>query len=351
VRILLVTNGLRYGGAERIVEALALDLAAQGDQVAVAATTRGGPIKESLERAGIPVEVLGIASPLDARIPFRLAALARRFGAQVIHSHLAVSDLATALASPLIGRARLVSTVHNTGVELGRAKRSAWIAALHRFDRILAVSIAVRDRLVTASRRLHPEVAHPSLIDAGASPLSRAEARARLGVGPDEALVVGIGRLMPVKGFDVLAAAAERLARGVRVVVIGDGPESARLGGRLELAGGREDAALLLPAADVVACPSRSEGFPQVPLQAMAAARPVVASAIPGLSDIVVPGETGLLVPPEDAPALAAALSELLADPARRASLGAKGRERLLQAGLTRSAMVARARACYCAGP
>jgi glycosyltransferase involved in cell wall biosynthesis len=347
VKILLVTNGLRYGGAERVVEALAVDLLGAGDEVAVAATTRDGPIGQALRRAGLPVEVLGISSPFDARTPIRLAAFAKRFGAEVIHSHLAVSDIAVALASPLLPRTRLVSTVHNTGVELTRAKRWPWIAALHRFDRILAVSEAVARRLRRFSALLRPEIAHPSLVEVRAPSLSREEARQRLGVGPSDRVVMAIGRLMPIKGFDVLAEAAEWLD-GAKVILIGEGPERDRLARtRLQLAGEREDASELLVGADVVVCPSRSEGFPQVPLQAMAAARPVVATRVPGLLEIVVPGETGALVEPEDPSALASVLRDLLADPERAERFGQAGRERLIHAGLTRRTMVEQVRAVY----
>jgi glycosyltransferase involved in cell wall biosynthesis len=330
-----------------VVEALAVDLLAVGDEVAVAATTRDGPIGQALRRAGVPVEIFGIASPFDARTPFRLAGFARRFGAEVIHSHLAVSDIAVALASPLLGRTRLVTTVHNTGVELTRAKRWPWIAALHRFDRILAVSDAVAKRLRRFSALLRPEIAHPSLVEVRPPTLSREEARARLGLAATDRVVMAIGRLMPIKGFDVLAEAAERLD-GAKVILIGEGPERDRLAAsRIRLTGERDDASELLVGADVVVCPSRSEGFPQVPLQAMAAARAVVATNVPGLTEIVVPGETGSLVEPEDPSALASALREILADPVRATQMGHAGRERLIHAGLTRRTMVEQVRAVY----
>lgn len=338
MRVMLVTNGLGYGGAERIVEALALALHETQD-VHVVATTRGGPVRDNLRRHGVPVSVLSIRSRVDFAVPLKIANVARRFRPDVLHSHLAVADIATAMARPFVPRARIMTTVHNRGIELDTFKRTLWHRALRRFDRIEAVSESVQASL--AALPVDVVIAPPSLVDLDGA-TTRDEARRALGVGADEKLVLGVGRLAPIKGFDVLAAAKVN----ARVAVIGDGPERDRLGA-LELLGAREDAARLLAAADIVVCPSRSEGFPQVPLQAMAAGVPVVGTDVPGLREVVEPDVTGLLVPPEDPAALAAALETLLGDPARRRTLGEGGRRRLVERGLTRNAMVTRTLDAY----
>ncbi|MCB9645349.1 MAG: glycosyltransferase [Deltaproteobacteria bacterium] len=198
MRLILVTNGLGYGGAERIVEALALDLNAAGERVTVVATTRDGPIGDSLRAAGIEVTVLGIKSPADARVPVALARVALARGAQLIHSHLAVSDIATAAAGLALPGVARVSTVHNRGVELDRLKLRLWHKALTRFHRVLPVSEAVQDSLPPG---LPMEILRPSLIDPAAARPSRDEARAALRVPRDVPLVLAIGRLAPVKGF------------------------------------------------------------------------------------------------------------------------------------------------------
>ncbi|MCK6552305.1 glycosyltransferase [Myxococcota bacterium] len=346
MRVALVTNGLLFGGAERIVEALAVDLTARGDAVHVVATTRGGPIADALRARGIAVSILGITSPTDVRVALELSRILARFRPDVVHSHLLVADLVTALAHVRARKTPLVTTVHSAYVGLGKGRVALWRQVLRTFDRVLATSDAVR-RTLPAS--LDVTVLRPSL--AGDGPrLGRAEARARLGLPADGVVVLGIGRLAHVKGFDVLAAAVPRLAtRGVTVAVIGGGDDAdalARAGG-LVLLGPRDDAAELVGAADVVVCPSRSEGLPQVPLEAMAAAVPVVATAVGGTPEVVVDGETGRLVPPEDPQALARAIDELAADPARARRIGAEGRARLDAEGLTRRAMVDRTRAVY----
>ncbi|MCC7208627.1 MAG: glycosyltransferase, partial [Anaerolineae bacterium] len=121
-------------------------------------------------------------------------------------------------------------------------------------------------------------------------------------------------------------------------VIIGDGPLrqdlDARIGslglrGRAHLAGWRSDAAALMPAFDVFLMPSVWEGFGLVVLEAMAARLPVIASRVSALPEIVVHGQTGILTPPADAPALTTALTRLLSDPALRQAMGDAGRARL----------------------
>ena len=341
MRVLLVTNGLGFGGAERVVEALADGLIAGGDEVLVVATTRGGPIGQAMQARGTEVRVLGIASPADVTIPLKLARLGRRFRPDVVHSHLAVADIATSVAAPMLGRVPIITTAHNNGTGLGGFKRGLWHLALNRFNRALSVSNDVQSALPVPS-----QVVRPTLVDLDAPQLSKADARQRLGLSPEDAVVLSIGRLHHVKGFDVLAQAAVGL--DARVIVIGEGPERPRLqGGRLELAGALGDAATLIPAADVVCVPSRSESAGLVTLEAMAASRPVVGTNTGGTAEIVEPDKTGLLVPSNDPEALRAGLQSLLSDPARAATLGQNGRQRIAERGLFRQAMIDSTRAVY----
>jgi len=135
--------------------------------------------------------------------------------------------------------------------------------------------------------------------------------------------VLYVGRLSAEKGVDELVAATS----GMNLVVAGDGPLRDRIPGALGFVPHDELQPLYARAA-VVACPSRREGFGVACLEAMANGRPVVASAVGGLKDLVVDGETGLLVPPRDPKALRTALERLLGDAALRRRLGAVGRER-----------------------
>jgi glycosyltransferase involved in cell wall biosynthesis len=346
MRILLVTNGLRFGGAERIVEALAIDLNRLGDDVEVVATTRDGPIGEIIRGHGIPVHVLNISSTMDLRVVYKLARIARRFNADVIHSHLAVSDIVSSMTGFLLRKPRLVSTVHNTGIELDRRKRGLWQASLYNFDEILAVSRRVQEAL---PKRLKSQVVHPSLIRFKDDLPSKEDVRTRLGIKPEERVIMAVGRLTPIKGFDVLRAAADLITEdNVRFLLIGEGGERARLeGGKLELLGARDDAAELMVAADMIVAPSRSEGLPQVLLEAMAAGQPVVATHVGGTPEVVVHEQTGLLLPPNQAQALADGLVRLLRDADERDRFGEAGRARLIREGFNRESMVDQTRRAY----
>ena len=277
MRVLLLTNGLGYGGAERLVQALAEDLSAHGDAVRVVATTRGGPIQDELESAGIQTEVLGLRTSYDVRAVARLWQANLRFRPHIVHSHLAVSDIAQAAVRRLKRSGKHVITVHNPGVELSNAKRALWTPALAQADRVLAVSDAVAKSVVVPAQVLRPSLVTPQPLSSDA----RTEARARMGIRDARPIILFVGRLMPIKGIDVLMTAAPQV-QGAHIVVVGDGPLQDSLRAPAIALGARSDVPLLLQGADIVVLPSRSEGLPQIILQAMAAERALVATRVGG---------------------------------------------------------------------
>jgi glycosyltransferase involved in cell wall biosynthesis len=160
--------------------------------------------------------------------------------------------------------------------------------------------------------------------------------REALTAGSDDFVFLTVARLDPQKGLDVLVRAARSLG-SARFVIAGTGPERARLeadaaalglGERVLFVGHRADVPALLAASDAFVLPSLFEGTPLALLEAMAAGKPVIASAIPGTDEIVVDGESGLLVRPGDSADLAATLERIVADPELRARLGAAAQRR-----------------------
>lgn len=155
-------------------------------------------------------------------------------------------------------------------------------------------------------------------------------------VRPDGEIVVGsVGRLDLMKAHDVLLRAIAQVA-GVRVVILGEGEQRPALEklaidlgvrDRLDLLGWVDDPRAYLPEFDVIALPSRSEGFPLAVVEAMLAARPVVATRVGSVSEAVVDGETGILIDKDDIDGLAVVLCRLRDDPVLRAQLGRRGRE------------------------
>jgi glycosyltransferase involved in cell wall biosynthesis len=209
-------------------------------------------------------------------------------------------------------------------------------------------------RILTPNREEYHRVRDAYAIDDGvdylphpvsrlaASSTSRAAVKAGLGLGKCDRYVLFLGRLdANHKGTDVLLSAFRLLAErfsDLHLVIAGRGPDSDVLERyavdlpRVHFLGwvaSREQVGDLLSAADVVACPSRFEAFCYVAAEAMAAGRPVVASAVGGLRDLVVNGHTGLLVPPGDAVALAEALEKVLLNPDAAETMGRTGQARI----------------------
>jgi glycosyltransferase involved in cell wall biosynthesis len=164
--------------------------------------------------------------------------------------------------------------------------------------------------------------------------------RTEYGIAPGVPLVGFVGDLCPQKGLDTLLRAFQAVKDKCHLLVIGDGGERARLeqlagrlslGGRVTFAGHRNDAVALYDQFDVFVCPSRFEGMPNVVLEAMGAGRPVVASAVDGVLEIIKNDRVGMLVPPDEEKALAAALSELVGDKEHRDGMGRAAREWVLE--------------------
>ena len=336
MRILHVDPERAWGGGEAQVMALLGELERRGHASRVAAHP-GGPLARAAAAAGVPVVPLAVANHLDLGAALRLR---RALGdAEVVHFHTARGH---ALA-PLCRRAgvRLVVTRRMDYVPAG----GPYVRFLYNraVDGIVAISEGVREALVRVGVRRERIRVVPSGIDPAAGmapPGARAALRREWEVADDAILVVVVGALERRKGHAVLLEAARRLSPavlGLRYVFCGEGGEAgalaeaaAPLGGAVRFAGFRRDVGACLAAADVVAMPSLREGLGVAALEAMAASRPLVASRVGGLAEVVVHVETGVLVPPGDPGALATALARLAGDGGLRARLGDAGRARVL---------------------
>lgn len=266
------------------------------------------------------------AAGFEARADLDLEWLA---GVEFAHVHAGVQweGLALAAAARRVADV-VVRTEHLPWVVTEPADADAYHAG-DTGDLTICVSAAARDTLAAVGvPRARLRVVRNGIADiAPVEPTALAIAGPRLLV---------VGRLTIQKGHDVLIRALADVP-GASLLVAGVGFEEPALrvladavgvADRVHWLGLRDDVPALMVAADLVVLPSRFEGLPLVALEAMRAARAVVAAAVSGCAEAVAHGETGLLVPADDPPALAAALGALLADPARRAAMGAAGRTR-----------------------
>jgi glycosyltransferase involved in cell wall biosynthesis len=352
VRVAIVITRLEGGaGILALRGAIVLDPA----RFAVTIITgRGGPLIAQARAAGVEVVVepslrapIGPAADLTALR--RLTALMRERRFDVVHTHTAKAGTVGRLAARRAGAGRIVHTYHGFPFHefQSPARRRAYVAVERRLGRItdLALAVgggvaveAVRLGLVPPDRIRTIGVAVDRPPPMAADPVARRRARRALGLSPEATVVGAVGRLAYQKAPEDFLAALRALRRpGVIGVWVGGG-ELARRMARLAaaqpeapvvLTGERDDVPALLPAFDVFILPSRYEGLPTAVVEAMLCGVPVVATAVNAVGDLVVPGETGLLVPPRRPGLLAGAVRSLLDSPADAARMAAAARARL----------------------
>jgi glycosyltransferase involved in cell wall biosynthesis len=311
-----------------------------GDSMLARATAAG------LTVVSVPELVSPISPGNDRRALRRLCELMVLGGYEVVHTHSAKAGALGRLAAERAGTPRVVHTFHGFPFHefQSRPRRAAYVGIerylARRTDIFLAVGGAVAAEAVRRGIAV-PErirVINPAIEQSAgpAGPAARAAARGRLGV-PVGCRVVGtVGRADYQKAPETFVDAIAGLDRDdVYAVWIGDGPmrqemetRAARRGleGRFLCAGHRDDVPDLLPGLDVFAMASRYEGLPCAVAEAMAVGLPVVATAVNAVPDVVLPGETGLLVSPERPRQLAAAINYLLNEPAEAARMATAGR-------------------------
>jgi starch synthase len=384
VRIALFTNEYPphvYGGAGVHVEYLSRELArldggahrvdvfSFGEQDEAHGNLRVHGIDPAVN---LPAQDLRHARLLDALVR-DLAMVGAVEVPDIVHCHTWYTHLGGLLARPLTG-ARLVLTTHSLEPhrpwkveQLGTAyDATMWIerTAYQNADGVVAVSQAMKED-VQALYGVHPDrvrVIHNGIDPEEYRPRPAPATLRRLGIDPEIPIVLFVGRITRQKGILHLVRAIRYLEPGVQVVLCAGAPDTQEIAEEMSVLveEAKREAAVqvvwipeMLPKEDIIAlythaavfvCPSVYEPFGIINLEAMASETPVVASAVSGIPEIVVPGETGLLVSfeteGEDSPEprdpdqfsrdLAAAVNELMADPERRAAMGEAARARVV---------------------
>jgi len=345
VRILYVVGNSDLGGAENHVLALARSLDRKRYAVRVVCP-RPGPLVEGLQGLGVRVHLIDMVRPApDDEYELHLPALwdffslVRRWRPDVVHSHLYPAHLHASLVAELQRVPAILTTAHTLIVRPG----DVWLAGLTR-TRVIAVSQAAKDLLVqggvprTRVRVIRNGIEPRYFQDEAAA---GREIRRQLGI-PDAAPVIGtIARLSPEKGHRQLLHVARDVLKQrpeARFLIVGDGPlkdelralaASLGLNGSVVFTGPRHDVPAVNRALDIFLLTSREEALPLAVVEAMAAGRPVVASAVGGVPEVVLDGATGLLCLPEDHAGFVRAVLTLIDRPDLRLELGSRGRERV----------------------
>jgi glycosyltransferase involved in cell wall biosynthesis len=301
----------------------------------------GAPLAEVAACQGVAAAPQPMRHDVSPAAVLRLAGALRRFRPDVV---LCCNERAFRLAAVASSWVRRIPILYRCGLS-GTFKNRAHNRLLgRRLTRVVANAPALAEEIAAYGwiprERI---VVIPNGIDLslyGEDPPSRARIRDEMGVAEEACAALMLGRLHPEKGHETAIRALREVRRehpGACLWIAGSGSlgpelctlvERMALGDAVRFLGERDDVPALLQAADLLLQPSQREGLSNAVLEAMAAARPVIASAVGGLPDLLREGECGRLTPPGDADALAREWSRVAGDPVERRELGRRARER-----------------------
>jgi glycosyltransferase involved in cell wall biosynthesis len=334
-----VTGESGFSGGEVQVFLLMEGLRKRGHSNVLVCPPDSASAREA-QRRGFEIRCARMSNDASLLGALRIRAHLRACRPDLVHLHTGRADWLGGLAAWQLSLPAVTTRRMDRPVRRGPRKRFLYGRVARR---AVAISPAVRERLILGgvdpdTTRIIPSAVDPDALQPRAG---RATTRAGEDLAADTPCLLVLASLVARKGIDVLLDALALLdahAPQPALWIAGDGPERGALerraralglAQRVHFLGWRSDASDLLAACDVFVLPSRLEGLGVAALEAMAAARPVVASAVGGLADAVVHERTGLLVPPDDPGALGAALARLLEDPSLRKRLGDAGPARV----------------------
>jgi glycosyltransferase involved in cell wall biosynthesis len=356
MRILLLTTSMGMGGADKLLLTAAQTMRSHGNEVSIVSLTPLGPMGLEAQSLGISIQSLEMRRGIpDPRGLIRLAQLVRKWKPDVVHSHMVHANLMARALRLLVRIPVLISTIHNI-YEGGRLRMAGYRLTNGLVDHMTIVSQAAADRFVNEGivpRRLLTVVPNGVDVDQFRNVPASARETIRRSLGLDGEFVwLAVGRFEIAKDYpNMLRAFAQVRQREARAVLllVGRGSlqgEVEALVGELGLRsavrflGVRHDVPEVMSAADGYVMSSAWEGMPMVLLEAAAAGLPIVATRVGGNHEVVRDRDSGLLVPPSDADALAGSMLRMMElPPGQRQAMGERGREHVrTQYGLGRVA-------------
>lgn len=340
-RVVHLVDSLEIGGLERLVHDMTV---ARGpESTSVACLTSIGLFGESLRRLGTRIEYIGTEGGLVPTV-WRLQKHLRAMRPDVLHCHNIRQVLVGSCAAALGGGMPVVLTKHGIATPTGTVARRIYRYFLRRAY-VVAVSGEARQIMsewMGAGPHAVRYIANGIAMEPYRNLPSREEAQKALGLRPSSFVVGTVSRIAHCKNHLLLIDIFHRLLQDfpdALLLVAGDGPELPAVERRIQergvqssvvMLGSRSDIPLVLAAMDVFCLPSETEGMPMTVLEAMAASRPVVASRVGGIPELLIEGSTGLMASPDGPGEFVAALSALARDPERAAEMGRVGNARLL---------------------
>lgn len=335
-RLLVVCPSLEVGGAERQLSVLIPALGTRGFEPSVVTIRERGRFFDELSAAGVSIRFLEVRTRFDQR-GIRRALAAVGTWPDIVMSQSLDAQLVGWLIARRADAPHL--TVHHGGPDLVSSLHRRWLTRFvaSRVDRVIAVSESQRAHLVGAGFPAARIAVVANGVDEPPATRSRADVRSELGFDADDFVAVLAATLRPEKRASVFLDAVTRANDtdpSIRGIVAGQGPDlraiTAKASGQgvVKVLGERSDLGDLIAASDVVCLTSDAEAAPMVILEAMALAKPVIATAVGGIPEVVVHERTGLLTPVDRGQSLATALVTLSANRATATAMGAAGRAR-----------------------
>jgi glycosyltransferase involved in cell wall biosynthesis len=361
LNVMHILQDLGVGGVQEVVRTL-VEYLAEDDCRPVVCALQDGYLRQDVEKLGIKVEFLEKRRYKFKQLPLfmlemlrqrkALADLIKKYDIEVVQTHFVWPiDLLLLTLLPTTTLQVLLRTIHSV-------KHLSSITGLERYIYVFLHRLISRKiRYVTVSDEgregvlRHIGLSEDKIITIYngvdlkryGHPVDRIAVRTQLGLGVDDQLVATVGTLRIEKGHKFLIDAVAMILPqhpDLHFLFIGDGEleadlqaqvQSLNLSDHIHFLGNRSDVAALLAASDFFVSSSISEGLSMALLEAMAAGKPIVVTAVSGTKSVMVPNETGLVVPPGDAPKLAKAILELVSDPARAQAMGIAARQRVAQ--------------------
>jgi glycosyltransferase involved in cell wall biosynthesis len=369
LKVLQIISNLEIGGAQEVVRTLVEHLAAS-DCEPIVCTFRDGPLRQSIEQLGVKVEVLPDRRYDIVSLPFfvvemiqllrSLTRLVKKYNVEVIQTHLLGSLNFGVLLLRYTTHVRIILwTFHSAHFVLTEAQlpRYKWLLKPKRYahnqlyrltSRLVSGFIAVSDEV----KKNMVEILGPIQdrivvicngvdVERYGQPVDKVSMRSQLGLEATARLIAVVATFREPKGHRYMVEAMAALVPqhpDVHALFVGDGDlreelqtrvERLGLGEHIHFLGNRSDVPELLATSDLFVLPSLWEGLPMALIEAMAAGTPVVATAVSGTVQVMIPGETGLVVPPGNSQMLAKAILELLSDPARAQAMGIAAKQRV----------------------
>jgi len=348
-RIVFLIDGLGLGGAERLLVTYLqhLDRTRFEPRVCVMQVKNGNPLAVEIEKLGVPIDFVPVKRLADPGALPRLLGYLRRVRPHILHTQLEFADTLGCTAAKMLG-IPAVATLHTAdapkkGEKSYQRLKLRWWILRHFSTRVIAVSEGTRRHHLRVGKLPPQKVVtlHNGIDLSRFTPIPPAEMaslRESLGIPADVPVLITVAVLRQPKGIQFMLEALPDILKVVpdtRYLIVGDGNHREKLesiaaekgvSDRVIFTGTRRDIPPLLAAADIFVLPTLTEALPTVLAEAMAAGKPIIASEVGGVPEMVDDGRNGLLIPPADSRALTEACVKLLKNPKRARAMGLVGR-------------------------